>query len=296
MTSIRATPRFSILIINPNTSWHITDALKPIIDNLNYNEVHFDYFTAPALTSVTIEETGRVIPGIPSINSGEDSAKSALHCRPFLEPLISKHDAFLVACYSAHPLVAMLKEEIKKFEDREGSTSDKPRRRKYVTGIFEASVSTSLSLISSFQLLGIDDLRKVQVDDTFGIVSTGSIWKAELSKAVAEMLAGPGGSSSGNLARFAGVETTGLTAVELHDTPLDEVRKRISEATERLIKSTSSPVTAICLGCAGMAGMEEAVRIGCIRAYGEKDGKRVHIVDGVVAGIGLLVNACKAQF
>ncbi|GAD95148.1 tubulin gamma chain [Paecilomyces variotii No. 5] len=278
-------PRFSILIVNPNTSRHMTDALKPIVNNLNYNDIHFDYFTAPALTSVTIEETGRVVPGVPSINSGDDSANSALHCRPFLEPLIPKYDAFLVACYSAHPLVAMLKEDIKKLESKTGSTLNSSRRRRYVTGIFEASVSTSLSLISSFQLLGMDDLRKVQADDTFGIVSTGSIWKAELSKAVAEMLAGPGGSSSGNIARFAGVETTGLTAVELHNTPPDEVRKRMSDATEKLIKDTSSPVTVICLGCAGMAGMEEAVRAGCIRAYGEEAGERVRIVDGVVAGV-----------
>ncbi|KAJ9313187.1 hypothetical protein DTO271D3_6616 [Paecilomyces variotii] len=297
MTSTSTTPRFSILIINPNTSRHMTDALKPIVNNLNYSGVHFDYFTAPALTSVTIEETGRIVPGVPSINSGEDSANSALHCRPFLEPLIPKHDAFLVACYSAHPLVAMLKEDIKKLEEREGSTSNSSsRRRKYVTGIFEASVSVSLSLISSFQLLGTDDLRKVQADETFGIVSTGSIWKAELSKAVAEMLAGPGGGISGTIARFAGAETTGLTAVQLHDTPPDEVRKRISDATERLIKNTSSPVTVICLGCAGMAGMEEAVRAGCIRAYGREAGERVRIVDGVVAGVGLLVNACKARF
>ncbi|KAL1885420.1 gamma-tubulin [Paecilomyces lecythidis] len=296
MTSTSTVPRFSILIVNPNTSRHMTDALKPIVNSLNYNDIHFDYFTAPALTSVTIEETGRVVPGVPSINSGDDSANSALHCRPFLEPLIPKYDAFLVACYSAHPLVAMLKEDIKKLERKTGSTSNSNIRRRYVTGIFEASVSTSLSLISSFQLLGTDDLRKVQADDTFGIVSTGSIWKAELSKAVAEMLAGPGGSSSGNIARFAGVETTGLTAVELHDTPPDEVRKRMSDATERLIKNTSSPVTVICLGCAGMAGMEEAVRAGCIRAYGEDAGERVRIVDGVVAGVGMLVNACKARF
>lgn len=296
MTSTNTAPRFSILIVNPNTSRHMTDALKPIVNNLNYNDIHFDYFTAPALTSVTIEETGRVVPGVPSINSGDDSANSALHCRPFLEPLIPKYDAFLVACYSAHPLVAMLKEDIKKLERKTGSTSNSNIRRRYVTGIFEASVSTSLSLISSFQLLGTDDLRKVQADDTFGIVSTGSIWKAELSKAVAEMLAGPGGSSSGNIARFAGVETTGLTAVELHDTSPDEVRKRMSDATERLIKNTSSPVTVICLGCAGMAGMEEAVRAGCIRAYGEEAGERVRIVDGVVAGVGMLVNACKARF
>ena len=50
------------------------------------------------------------------------------------------------------------------------------------------------------------------------------------------------------------------------------------------------------MGCAGMAGMEEAVREGCVMEYGEEDGQKVRIVDGVVAGAGTLVTACKAGF
>lgn len=275
----------------------MTDALKPIVKNLNYTDIQFDYFTAPSSKSVTLHD-GRVIHGISSINSGEDSAISALHCWPFIEPLIPKYDAFLVACYSAHPLVGMLKQEIKRLEraDRSDTSSpDKRRRNKYVTGIFEASVATSLSLISSFQLLNDLDLTKAQATDSFGIVTTGSIWKPELSKAVVDML-GSSTDKDGYIARFAGVETTGLTAVELHNTPPDEVRKRISDATERLLKGGSPPVSAICLGCAGMAGMEEAVREGCVKAYGEEGGRNVRIIDGVVAGVGMLVNACKAGF
>lgn len=57
-----------------------------------------------------------------------------------------------------------------------------------------------------------------------------------------------------------------------------------------------APVGAICMGCAGMAGMEGAVREGCIRAYGTQQGRRVKIVDGVVAGAGMLVTACKSGF
>jgi hypothetical protein len=45
-----------------------------------------------------------------------------------------------------------------------------------------------------------------------------------------------------------------------------------------------------------MAGMEEAVREGCVMAYGEEGGQLVRIVDGVVAGAGTLVTACKAGF
>lgn len=283
--------RFSILVINPNTSTHMTDALRPILEGLQYSDILFDYFTAPP-EPVTLPR-GRIISGIPSINSGEDSSQSALHCRPSLEPLVPKYDGFLVACYSAHPLVGMLKEEIHKLE---GSGSLMPgSRRKYVTGIFEASVLMSLFLTSSFQLQDDSRLDSAQGPDTFGIVSTGSGWEAELSRAVNEMLVNSR-RQGGSTTRFAGVATTGLTAVELHSTAPEEVRRRISQATEKLIVGSSGPVGAICMGCAGMAGMEEAVRAGCIRAYGEQLGGQVRIVDGVVAGAGMLVTACKAAF
>ncbi|PLB35040.1 aspartate/glutamate racemase family protein [Aspergillus candidus] len=286
--------QFSILVINPNTSTHMTDALCPIVEDLNYANIHFDFFTAPS-QSVTFPD-GRVIDGIPSINSGEDSAKSALHCKPFVEPLLPKYDGFLVACYSAHPLVGMIKEDLAKMEATDTrALSTAQFKRKYVTGIFEASIVASLSLISSFQLTGSQDLQKSQAKDTFGIVTTGSIWKEELGNAVAQMLVGSGGQMD-SLGRFAGVETTGLTAVELHTTAPEEVKRRIIESTERLIKSTPNPLSAICMGCAGMAGMEDAVREGCVKAYGVQRGSQVSIVDGVVAGAGMLVTSCKARF
>lgn len=290
MSTTTANKRFSILIINPNTSTHMTEALKPIVEGLEYTDIQFDYFTAPS-EQVTLSD-GRVVSGIASINSGEESSQSALHCRPFLTSKLVEYDAFLVACYSAHPLVGMLKEEIQKLEESSRLNS---QRRKYVTGIFEASVLTSLSLTSSFKLLDPSSLKKAQAPDTFGIVSTGSTWEVELGNAVNEMLVRQGGSVT--TSRFAGVATTGLTAVELHTTSPEEVRTRIIQATERLVQGSSSgPVSAICMGCAGMAGMEEAVREGCVRAYGERRGNRVRIVDGVVAGAGMLVTACKAGF
>ncbi|KAJ5628061.1 gamma-tubulin [Penicillium lividum] len=221
-----------ILVINPNTSTVMTDGLKPILKRLNYSDVEYEYFTAP---NEPVTVGGHTFAPIPSINSGEESAQSALNCWSVLDR-ISQFDAFLVACYSAHPLVGVLRKNIREFERTHPST-----RKKYVTGIFEASVTASLSLISAFDFVTLGELEKKQVDESFGIVTTGSIWKEELSKAVTKMLGTSNGSS-----RFAGVETTGLTAVELHTTPPEEVKRRIIDATQRLLRESPVPVTAIC--------------------------------------------------
>ncbi|KAJ5097099.1 hypothetical protein N7456_007820 [Penicillium angulare] len=271
-----------VLVINPNTSTHMTDGLKPILDQLHYSDVQFEYFTAP---NEPVTVNGKTYEPIASINSGEESAQSALNCWSVLDR-ISQFDAFLVACYSAHPLVGVLRQKIRELENVDPSP-----RKKYVTGIFEASVTASLSLISAFDFVAQGELEKSQVKESFGIVTTGSAWKDELSKAVSSMLGNTQASS-----RFTGVGTTGLTAGQLHTTEPQEVKRRIVDATQKLLQDSPVPVGAICMGCAGMAGMEQAVREGCIQVYGDVEGHRVRIVDGVVAGVGTLVTMCRAGF
>lgn len=126
----------------------MTDAVKPIVDNLSYNDIDFEYFTAPEKPDTVVRGLGgEEIKGIPSIDNGEDSANSALYCLPSLKPLVPKHDAFLVACYSADPLVGMLKGVVREYAESRGE-----RCRKYVTGIFEASVAASLALVSDYNM------------------------------------------------------------------------------------------------------------------------------------------------
>ncbi|KAL1956370.1 hypothetical protein VTO42DRAFT_7353 [Malbranchea cinnamomea] len=286
-------PRFSILIINPNTSPHMTEALRPSVEKLDYADVQIEYFTAPSTPTVTPD--GTEIQGIPSINSGADSSLSAHHCFPHLKKLLDKYDAFLVACFSAHPLVGMLKREI-----RLRQRHSLKKERKYVTGIFEASISTCLTLTRDFSLSADTDSKRVVSASSFGIVTTATAWKDELTTAVQQLLLGDQTEKqrddASRLDVFAGVGTTGLTAAELHDTPAEEVRARIADVTEQLIKDSRRPVAAICLGCAAMAGMDAAVREGCVRALGRFEGENVFIVDGVLSGLGALVNACKAEF
>lgn len=146
-----------------------------------------------------------------------------------------------------------------------------------VLGIFEASITTALQLLDP-------DFEK---QETFGIVSTGKVWEGLLGRAVRGFLGsklGRGGE------RFAGVETTGLDATELHGAPREEVRRRVKEAVGRLVRKGEGEgeVTVVVLGCAGMVGMEGWVR--------EEVGEEVRVVDGVVAGVGALVGLVRGGF
>jgi len=166
-----------------------------------------------------------------------------------------------VSCYSQHPLVPALKDEIRK---RGG--------KQIVTGIFESSILSCLGHLS--------------LDERFGIVTTGNAWEKTFPRAVYEFL---GAASS---SRFAGMEGCGLSAIELHQTSDDEVSVRMKDATKRLVRK--GKVGAICLGCAGMAGMDRMVREACVEELGEDEGGRIRVVDGVVAGVGWLEGAVRA--
>lgn len=218
-------------------------------------QTDYTFFTAPA--------------GPPSINDDAQATESAEHCMPHLLQLLDRHDGFLVACYSDHPLIWMLSQ-----------FTHKP-----VVGIFQASITTSLQLISRHQ--------------TFGIVTTGDVWEGLLTKAVHAFIGvHTDNNVEPNRYPFAGVETTGLNATDLHNAPPAEVRQRIKEATKRLLdRNHNGDVRAICLGCAGMVGLEEVVREACIEKLGHVERTDVlRVIDGVKAGVGVLQALVRGQF
>lgn len=124
---------------------------------------------------------------------------------------------------------------------------------KPVLGIFEASVTQALLLL--------------QPGERFGIVTTGREWEPVLAEAVARFL--------GGVERCAGVCGVGVSAGGLEG---EEVGGRVKEAVERLLGKGG--VRIVCLGCAGMAGMGEAVKEAA-RELGEE----VRVVDGVRAAV-----------
>ncbi|KAI5811820.1 Asp/Glu/hydantoin racemase [Pyronema omphalodes] len=123
---VQATPR-TILVINPNSTKAMTDALKPIIEPMLPAGYRADYYTGPE----------GLCP--PSINDTETTIESLESCRPELIPMLDQADGFLVACYSDHPLANELREY-----------TEKP-----VIGIFEASVYHAMALLKTRQNFGI---------------------------------------------------------------------------------------------------------------------------------------------
>jgi Asp/Glu/hydantoin racemase len=172
--------------------------------------------------------------------------------------LLRQYDAVLVACYSAHPLVEML-------ADRDGEFG-----RLAVTGIFEASILTCLSLL--------------RPGKKWGIVTTGRFWEDHLTRGVNGFL---GVESREPNSKFAGVETTGLTAGDFHGGLDPEfVGQKLREATRRLLEK--GDVECVVMGCAGMAGLEEIIRSVAVDKYGPTEANQLLVVDGVRAGIALL--------
>lgn len=201
--------------------------------------------------------------GVPSINNLNDAQASTEACLPQIQPYLDTHSAFLVACYSPHPLVGAIRQAL----------LDTGLPAKPVTGIFEASVATCIA--------------SLDLADKFGIVSTGLQWESILDDGVAIML----GSHASGSPRYAGTQTTGLNANELHDAPREELSRLMKAATQRLLERGAR---AICLGCAGMAGLDSIVREACVESLGDRDGPRVRIVDGVVSGALSLVGEMRA--
>lgn len=144
-----------------------------------------------------------------------------------------------------------------------------------VTGIFEASLGTALTMLS--QQGGSTSYS------SFGIISTGSYWEEALSVGVLNFL---GCSSGHNLRTFKGVRTTGLKATELHDVNQATVKSKVKEATKSLVGGKDCKV--VILGCAGMTGMEDWVREAILEELGDYLAEYVTIIDGVKSGIAYL--------
>lgn len=124
----------------------------------------------------------------------------------------------------------------------------------------------------------------------WGIVTTGKFWEDHLRSAVERFLGQPTGQPNSN---FSGVFSTGLTAGDFHGgkvTP-EVVRAKMKEATQALLRK--GRVECVVMGCAGMAGLEDVIRAAIKDEYKSNTADKVHIIDGVRAGVGVLEQMVK---
>lgn len=132
--------------------------------------------------------------------------------------------------------------------------------------MFDASLALSL-------LLG----RRFAILTTVGPMVPG------LEAGVGRFLGAGGGG------RFAGAFASGLGVLELHDEQAAERVAQTMRATAGACRRAGADV--VVLGCAGMSGMEGLVRAGYAQDGG--DGGQVKVVDGVKAGVEMLVALCR---
>lgn len=105
-------------------------------------------------------------------------------------------------------------------------------------------------------------------------------WEGEFTIGVERFLGGTG--------RFAGVTAANIRPKDLDTKDQRMTYRVIEEATVKLLRK--GDVEVVCLGGAGMAGMQQAVR----RAA-EKEHTKVTVVDGLVAGIVQVVGLVRCQ-
>lgn len=94
-----STKTINILLINPNGTSSMTDACLRSLEHTLPPHCTVTGFTSPRPTPSAIE--GHL--------DGVLSAAAAIRA---VVPIASKYDAFLVACFSAHPLINALREEL----------------------------------------------------------------------------------------------------------------------------------------------------------------------------------------
>ncbi|WYZ39512.1 hypothetical protein EsH8_III_001426 [Colletotrichum jinshuiense] len=130
--------KIRILLVNPNSTRAMTDACVAMVESQLPPDVVVTGFTAPR-------------PSPSAIEGSFDNVMSAAAAARAVLPLASTHDAVLVACYSDHALIRMLREEL-------------PRQP--VIGIMEASLFAARTLGGRFGLIAVSERSRVLHEDS----------------------------------------------------------------------------------------------------------------------------------
>ncbi|WVF69162.1 hypothetical protein IAT40_003937 [Kwoniella sp. CBS 6097] len=246
-----------LLLINPNSTLAFTKEVLAHLATTIPSDVIIDFYTAPAGAP-------------PSIDGNEDGALSAQVIQQDLNltfdvsfdetnptivrELIEGYSGVIVACFSMHPLVDILRRlfsNIKGGSDSNANAGVEKSRKPAVLGIMESAILGALPL-----------------GEKVGIATTGEQWEPLFDQGMQDL-----GISS---TRYAGTKGTGFNAISLHGSGPQEA---LLKASEWLIKDKGADV--IVLGCGGMAPMRSTLEDD----LANRIGRRVPVVDGVQAAV-----------
>ncbi|TIA20201.1 hypothetical protein D6C81_04369 [Aureobasidium pullulans] len=129
--------KIRVLVVNPNASKFMTDKCIDMVKPTLAPDVEVIGFTSPE-------------PAPTAVEGNFDGVMSAAAAMRALIPIAHEYDAFLVACYSDHALIRMLREEF-----------DQPS-----IGIMEASLFAARTLGNRFGLIATSKRSKAMHEDS----------------------------------------------------------------------------------------------------------------------------------
>ncbi|GAC71996.1 hypothetical protein L1887_46813 [Cichorium endivia] len=204
-TFASASSSVALYVVNPNSSTVITSALAASL--AVPPGCHANFVTGPPSSPESIQD----IPG--SIISAAETYRSLVASSPSDDLALHPADAFLVACFSDHPLVGMLRQKC----------PSKP-----AVHLLEAAVVHALS-----------------AGNRFGVLTTGRSVVPDVEAGVRKLL-------GGNSDRYVGTHATGLGVVELQTGNREKVEAAITSGAQKLAASGADVIILGCAGMTGM--------------------------------------------
>lgn len=201
-----------ILVVNPNSSTVITDALAAALTPHTPPGCTLSFRTGPASAPESILDASS------AILSASESYQALLKSLPASAAGLSTHpsSAFLVACFSDHPLVGMLRQ----------AAPNKP-----AVHLLEAAVIHALSCGAKF-----------------GVLTTGRSVVPDIDAGVRRIM-------GGNSDRYVGTHATGLGVVELQTGNRLKIESLITQGAQNLVGKGADVIILGCAGMVGMESL-----------------------------------------
>ncbi|SAM83142.1 related to DCG1-involved in nitrogen-catabolite metabolism [Ustilago bromivora] len=197
----------AIYIVNPNSCALITSALSASLSPHTPPGCSSHFITGPPSAPLSIQTLSE------SVASASETFRSLVASSANGDLALHPADAFLVACFSDHPLVGMLR----------SAAPGKPAMH-----LLEAAL-----------------LHALCVGRKFGILTTGKSVVPDVEAGVSRVL-------GGNSDRYVATVATGLGVVELKDGCREKVEGRIKQGAKELVGKGADVVILGCAGMTGM--------------------------------------------